>query len=279
MPFSYTPLWNTLNQYNMGKYDLCQTIGISSSTMAKMTNNQKVSMDILARICDYFACGLEDVVVYKSEMELFMEKIEGEIMDGGYRIYAQQFPEYRFHFSDAQMLGIQQIDYIDIESALRKFETAAVNIHPVHVPIMGTTTFRVSSSRNLVTMQGSLTVVELFMEWFLEKISKGEERTMNNERTIFEKLLNKSEAQIKKEFDCSDDGKDTYVFRAKSNSKHYINVCGKQQEFLAPVNADFDFARPAGSNNYEELYRIAEKFYRAFGLEPTEYLQKCFDNH
>lgn len=172
MPFSYTPLWNTLNQYNMGKCDLCQTLGISSSTMAKMTNNQKVSMDILARICDYFACGLEDVVFYKSEIELFMEKIKGKIMDGGYTIYAQQFPEYRFQFSDRQMLGIQQMDYVDIEASLRKFELAAVDIHPVHVPIMGTTTFRVLSSRNLVTMQGSLTVIELFMDWLLKKISE-----------------------------------------------------------------------------------------------------------
>ena len=102
---------------------------------------------------------------------------------------------------------------------------------------------------------------------------------MRDERKIFEGLLDKPEAQIKAEFDCSDEGEDTYVFRAKSDPKHYINICGKQRDFLAEVNADFDFKRPAGSNNYVELYRIAEKFYKAFGLETTEHLQKCFRKH
>lgn len=103
---------------------------------------------------------------------------------------------------------------------------------------------------------------------------------MNDERTIFEKLLEKTDEQIKAEFNCIDKGKNTYVFREKSNPEHYINVCGNDTgAFAVSVNANFDFARPAGSNNYEELYSIAEKFYRVFELEPTEYLQQVFCNH
>ena len=82
---------------------MCQKVGLSSSTMAKMTNNQKVSMDVLARICDYFACGLEDVVEYQSEIELFMQQLRNKILDCSYTVYANDFPEYRFLFSDFQM--------------------------------------------------------------------------------------------------------------------------------------------------------------------------------
>lgn len=171
MPYSYIPLWNTLNKYSMGKYDLCERVGLSSSTMAKMTNNQKVSMDVLARICDYFACGLNDVVEYHSEMELFMQQLKNRILDCSYTVYADEFPEYRFLFSDFQMQRLAEIDYSFIQSELRKSEMIAVDKHPTHTQIVGTTTYAVQSSANLIVMQGSLTVVELFMKWLLDQIT------------------------------------------------------------------------------------------------------------
>lgn len=170
MPYIYTPLWNTLNKFGIGKHELCQQLGLSSSTMAKMTNNKKVSLDVLAKICDFFACGLEDVVVYQSEMDLFMTKLHGKIIESSYTIYAQSFPEYRFLLSDMQMERMHGIDDAVIQSQLRTSEQTAINQHPAHVPIIGTTTFAVQSSRNLLVLQGSLTVVELFMEWLLEQI-------------------------------------------------------------------------------------------------------------
>lgn len=100
---------------------------------------------------------------------------------------------------------------------------------------------------------------------------------MNDEREIFKQLLNKSKIQLRNEFDCEFQ-KDAHVFKEKANPDHYIRVCEKAEEFHAPINANFDFSRPAGSNNYSELFDVAEKFYDAFELEPTEYLKRCFDN-
>ena len=172
MPYFYTPLWNTMNKFGIGKHELCQQLGLSSSTMAKMTNNQKVSLDVLAKICDFFACGLDDVVVYQSEMDLFMTQLQGKIIESNYTIFAQSFPEYRFQLSDMQMERMYGIDDALIQSQLRTSEHTAINQHPSHVPIMGTTTFAVQSSRNLLVLQGSLTVVELFMEWLLKMINE-----------------------------------------------------------------------------------------------------------
>lgn len=174
MPYSYTPLWNTMNKFGIGKYELCQQLRLSSSTMAKMTNNQKVSLDVLAKICDFFACGLDDIVVYQSEMDLFMTHLRGKVIESSYTISARSFPEYRFQLSDMQMERMYGIDDALIQSQLRTSEHTAINQHPSHVPIMGTTTFAVQSSRNLLVLQGYLSVVELFMEWLLKMINEND---------------------------------------------------------------------------------------------------------
>lgn len=48
----------------MNKGDLQEAVGISSSTMAKMTKGETVSMGILKRICDELDCDFGDLVSY-----------------------------------------------------------------------------------------------------------------------------------------------------------------------------------------------------------------------
>ena len=52
MAVSYNGLWKLLIDTNMKKRDLIENLGISSSTVAKMTKGETVSMNILERICD-----------------------------------------------------------------------------------------------------------------------------------------------------------------------------------------------------------------------------------
>ena len=64
MKISYNGLWKMLIDYNMQKKDLIDKIGISSTTIAKMGKGEKVSLDVIERICTYFDCNIGEVVSF-----------------------------------------------------------------------------------------------------------------------------------------------------------------------------------------------------------------------
>lgn len=52
---------------NMQKKDLIDELGISSTTIAKMGKGEKVSLDVLERICSYFDCNIGDVMSFEKD--------------------------------------------------------------------------------------------------------------------------------------------------------------------------------------------------------------------
>ena len=65
MSVSYNGLWKLLIDKNMKKVDLINNLGISSSTVAKMTKGETVSMNILEKICDEMDCDVGDIIHYE----------------------------------------------------------------------------------------------------------------------------------------------------------------------------------------------------------------------
>ena len=65
MAVSYNGLWKLLIDKNMKKMDLIDQVGISSSTLAKMSKGEAVSMSILEKICDKLDCDFGDIVNYE----------------------------------------------------------------------------------------------------------------------------------------------------------------------------------------------------------------------
>lgn len=63
---NYNKLWKRLIDKNLKKTDLVKMAGISSATLAKMSNNQAVSMDTLVKICMLLECELSDIVTITS---------------------------------------------------------------------------------------------------------------------------------------------------------------------------------------------------------------------
>ena len=53
----------------MTKTDLRLKADIATSTLAKLSKNEQVSMDVLVKICKTLDCGLDDVVDLKKEEE------------------------------------------------------------------------------------------------------------------------------------------------------------------------------------------------------------------
>lgn len=67
MKISYNNLWKIMIDRNMQKKDLIDELGISSTTIAKMGKGEKVSLDVLERICSYFDCNIGDVISFKKD--------------------------------------------------------------------------------------------------------------------------------------------------------------------------------------------------------------------
>ena len=67
MPISYKPLWKLLIDLEMTKKQLMELTGISKSTMDKMGRGERVSLEVIDRICARLRCRVEDVIQYVDE--------------------------------------------------------------------------------------------------------------------------------------------------------------------------------------------------------------------
>lgn len=62
MKVSYKKLWKLLIDRDMKKRDLQEMAGVSSSSIAKLSKNEYVSMDVLVKVCTALNAQIEDVV-------------------------------------------------------------------------------------------------------------------------------------------------------------------------------------------------------------------------
>ena len=74
MKLSYKKLWKLLIDKEMNKTDLRNAIGVSSATIAKMTNGEEVTMTVLYKICEHLNCNIGDVVDFVPETPLVSER-------------------------------------------------------------------------------------------------------------------------------------------------------------------------------------------------------------
>lgn len=64
MPFNYNNLWKLLIDKGMTKTELRKQIGIGTATLAKLSSNDNVSMDVLAKICEALDCDVSDIMEF-----------------------------------------------------------------------------------------------------------------------------------------------------------------------------------------------------------------------
>ncbi len=74
MAVSYNNLWKLMIDKKINKSELCKSVKISSSTMAKMTNEEMVSLSILEKICAELECNISDVMEFK-DLEVVKQKL------------------------------------------------------------------------------------------------------------------------------------------------------------------------------------------------------------
>lgn len=62
MAISYIKLWKLLLDKKLKKTDLLTIADISTTTLAKLSKDQPVSMEVMGRICKALACDIGDVM-------------------------------------------------------------------------------------------------------------------------------------------------------------------------------------------------------------------------
>ena len=62
MQVSYNKLFKKLIDKGLKKTEFAKETGISPGTLAKLSKNEYVSMDVLVRICIEFDCQISDIV-------------------------------------------------------------------------------------------------------------------------------------------------------------------------------------------------------------------------
>ena len=62
MSVSYKKLFKLMIDKDIKKKDLKAMASIGNSTMAKLRNNENVTIEVLAKICNAMKCTLDDIV-------------------------------------------------------------------------------------------------------------------------------------------------------------------------------------------------------------------------
>lgn len=68
--YSYDGLNNLLKSKGMKKSELTSKLGISSRTIAKIGKGAKLADNVIVRLCDFFGCEKEDIVVEVSDNKI-----------------------------------------------------------------------------------------------------------------------------------------------------------------------------------------------------------------
>ena len=69
MYMDYSKLWKLLVDKSMSKTDLMEITGISSRVLAKLSKNETVTTDTIARICFALNCDVGDILKFDGELE------------------------------------------------------------------------------------------------------------------------------------------------------------------------------------------------------------------
>lgn len=67
MAITYNKLWKLLIDIGMTKVQLKEITGMGPGTLAKLGKNQRVSLEVLERICKELHCNFGDIIDYKEE--------------------------------------------------------------------------------------------------------------------------------------------------------------------------------------------------------------------
>lgn len=75
MKISYNNLWKLMIDKGLNKSELREITGIGTNTLAKLSKNQPVSMEVLMKVCEKLDCDLTDVCEFIKECQSCFERV------------------------------------------------------------------------------------------------------------------------------------------------------------------------------------------------------------
>ena len=116
MAVSYKNLFNVLNKKGIKKIDLQKNLNLSPTTVAKLSKNENISLDILEKICSYLQCNIEDIISFKTDiknnlLKQLLEEKEMKLKGGIYHNIQVKFA-YNSNHIEGSKLSEEQTRYI-----------------------------------------------------------------------------------------------------------------------------------------------------------------------
>ena len=116
MAVSYKNLFNILNKKGIKKIDLQKNLNLSPTTVAKLSKNENISLDILDKICSYLQCNIEDIISFEKNIEnnllkQLLEEKEMKLKGGIYHNIQVKFA-YNSNHIEGSRLSEEQTRYI-----------------------------------------------------------------------------------------------------------------------------------------------------------------------
>lgn len=65
MYISYLPSLEKIRERKLKRKDIREATGLSARVIAKLNNDEVVSMETLLKLCEYFDCQLSDICIIK----------------------------------------------------------------------------------------------------------------------------------------------------------------------------------------------------------------------
>ncbi len=95
MPFSYDKLWRVTTSIGVNRTTFRDECGITSASLARLSKNENVRMEVLERICSYLDCNIEDIVEYVPERKKMKNSNRLKFIDlfagiGGFRLAGEE---------------------------------------------------------------------------------------------------------------------------------------------------------------------------------------------
>lgn len=69
MSISYDKLWKLAIDKKLNKTQLRDCCGITSASLARLSKNRGVSLEVLERICNSLDCGIGDIIEFVEDKE------------------------------------------------------------------------------------------------------------------------------------------------------------------------------------------------------------------
>nr|WP_295677950.1 helix-turn-helix domain-containing protein [uncultured Lachnoclostridium sp.] len=133
MPIQYTKLFQLLSEKKISKTELQKRIGMSSTTMAKLSKNENVSIKIIGDICKTLNCQPGDIIEMSNTtdnrlLNLLREE-KGMKLKGGLYHQTQVKLAYNSNRIEGSKLSEDQTRYIYETNtiAMEKEETASID--------------------------------------------------------------------------------------------------------------------------------------------------------